>query len=224
MGIGPATRRSPPKPHPQAWLQGGAPVTHVWARDTINHLQLNTSKTKEMVVDYRRTKPPLQPVSIEGDNVEVVTTYKYLGIHWDNKLDWSANTDALYRKGQSRRYFLRRLRSFNVCSKLLWIFCQSVVASVLSYAVVCWGGSTKKRDSGRLGRLTTAVCVRWRPPATLIKPTKNVTGPTWSLLVLESPRGDLTCPGNQPQRQAESLQSEHDQTITESITMSSVAG
>ncbi|KAK0143583.1 putative RNA-directed DNA polymerase from transposon X-element [Merluccius polli] len=121
-----------------------------WCR--INHLQLNTSKTKEMV-DYMRSKPPLQPVSIEGDNVAVVTTYKYLGIHLDNKLDWSANTDALYRKGQSRLYFLRRLRSFNVCSKLLWIFYQSVVTSVLSYAVVCWGGSTKKRDSGRLDRL-----------------------------------------------------------------------
>ena len=35
-----------------------------WCR--INHLQLNTSKTKEMVVDYRRSKPPLQPVYRRG--------------------------------------------------------------------------------------------------------------------------------------------------------------
>src|SRR4029434_1274692 len=28
-----------------------------------------------------------------------------------------------------------------------------VVASVLFYAVVCWGGSIKKRDAGRLSRL-----------------------------------------------------------------------
>ncbi|KAG5283816.1 hypothetical protein AALO_G00046470 [Alosa alosa] len=41
-----------------------------------------------------------------------------------------------------------RLRSFNVCSKLLRMFYQSVVASVLFYAVVCWGGSTKKKDAG----------------------------------------------------------------------------
>ena len=33
------------------------------------------------------------------------------------------------------------------------MFYQSVVASVLFYAVVCWGGSTKKRDAGRLDRL-----------------------------------------------------------------------
>ena len=93
------------------------------------------------------------PVSIEGVTVEVVNTYKYLGDHMDNKLDWSANVDAIYKKGQSRLYFLRRLRSFNDCNKLLRMFYQSVVASVLFYAVVCWGGSIKKRDAGRLDRL-----------------------------------------------------------------------
>ncbi|KAG5276868.1 hypothetical protein AALO_G00110700 [Alosa alosa] len=121
----------------------------------LNHLQLNTSKTKEMVVDFRRSKPTLLPVHIDGVNVEVVSTYKYLGLHLDNKLDWSANTDALYKKGQSRLYFLRRLQSFNVCSKLLRMFYQSVVASVLFYAVVCWGGSTRKKDAGRIDRLVS---------------------------------------------------------------------
>ena len=33
------------------------------------------------------------------------------------------------------------------------MFYQSVMASVLFYAVVCWGGSTRKRDNGRLDRL-----------------------------------------------------------------------
>ena len=88
-----------------------------WCRH--NHLQLNATKTKEMVVDFRRSQPPLLPVSIGGVSVEVVNTYKYLGVHMDNKLDWSANVDAIYKKGQSRLYFLRRLRSFNVCNKLL---------------------------------------------------------------------------------------------------------
>ena len=105
-----------------------------WCRH--NHLQLNTTKTKEMVVDFRRSQPPLLPVSIGGVSVEVVNTYKYLGVHLDSKLDWSANIDAIYKKGQSRLYFLRRLRSFNVCNKLLRML-QSVVASVLFYAVVC---------------------------------------------------------------------------------------
>lgn len=122
-----------------------------WSRS--NHLQLNTSKTKEMVVDFRRKKSHLQPVSINGVDVEVVRTYKYLGLQLDDRLDWTTCVDTLHRKGQSRLYFLRRLGSFNVCKKLLQMFYQSVVASVLFYAVVCWGGSSKKRDAARLDRL-----------------------------------------------------------------------
>src|SRR4029434_9559813 len=51
-----------------------------------------------MVVEFRRSQPPLLPVSIGGVSVEVVNTYKYLGVHLDNKLDWSANVDVLYKK------------------------------------------------------------------------------------------------------------------------------
>lgn len=43
----------------------------------LNHLQLNNTKTKEMGLDCRRSKPALL-VSIEGVNVEMVSTYKYL--------------------------------------------------------------------------------------------------------------------------------------------------
>ena len=102
-----------------------------------NHLQLNTSKTEEMVIDFRKSRPPPRPVQIEGDEVEVVGTYKYLGLQLDNKLDWTVNTDHLYKKGQRRLYFLRRLGSFNICRKLLWMFYQSLVASVFFYTVVC---------------------------------------------------------------------------------------
>ena len=49
-------------------------------------------------MDFRRSKPALLPVSMEGVNVDTVNTDKYLGIHLDNKLDWSANTEALYKK------------------------------------------------------------------------------------------------------------------------------
>ena len=62
-----------------------------------------------------------------GEEVEMVEGYIYL----DNRLDWQSNTEAVYRKGQSRLYFLRKLRSFNMCSKMLHIFYQSVVASAI---------------------------------------------------------------------------------------------
>ncbi|KAI4883500.1 hypothetical protein NFI96_024962 [Prochilodus magdalenae] len=120
---------------------------------TTNHLKLNITKTKEMCIDFRRFRPSQQPISIKGVDVEVVRSYKYLGVHLDERLDWSVNTDMVYKKAQSRLYFLRRLGSFRICQKLLLMFYQSVVASVLFYAVVCWGGSISRRDAGRLDRL-----------------------------------------------------------------------
>ena len=63
-----------------------------------NHQQLNSTKTKELVVDLRRSKTPMTPVSIQGHNVDIVEHYKYLGVFIDNKLDWTNNTEVLYKK------------------------------------------------------------------------------------------------------------------------------
>ncbi|XP_051807248.1 uncharacterized protein LOC127534909 [Acanthochromis polyacanthus] len=122
-----------------------------------NHLLLNTTKTREMVVDFRRPRPHPEPVMIKGDRVEVVHTCKYLGVQLDDKLDWTANSDALCRKGQSCMYFLRRLAPFNICKKPQQIFYQSEVASALMYAVVCWGSSLKKKHAARLDKLVRKV-------------------------------------------------------------------
>lgn len=48
---------------------------------------------------------------------------------------------------------MRRLRSFNVCSKMLHMFYQSVVASAVFYAVVCWDADIKAKFASRLNKL-----------------------------------------------------------------------
>jgi len=70
-----------------------------------NCLLLNTTKTKELVVDFRRSKTPYKSVCIDGWELETVQTCKYLGVVLDNKLEWSANTEAVYRRGQSPLFF-----------------------------------------------------------------------------------------------------------------------
>ena len=86
-----------------------------------------------------------------GEEAGVVEDYRYLGVHLKNRLDWTTNTNAVYKKKMSRLYFLRKLRSFNVCSKMLEIFYQSVMASAIYFAVVCWGSSISARDASRTG-------------------------------------------------------------------------
>ena len=67
-----------------------------------NHLQLSARKTKEPVVDFHRHKQPCTQVNILGTDIGMVTSYKYLGVHLNNKLDWTDHTAATYKKGQSR--------------------------------------------------------------------------------------------------------------------------
>jgi len=68
-------------------------------------------------------------------------------------LDWKSNTETVCKKGMSRLYFLRKLRSFNMCSKMLEIFYQSVVASTIFFAAVCWGSSIRASDIIRLDKI-----------------------------------------------------------------------
>ena len=76
-----------------------------------------------MVIDFRRKRrSAFQPLSICGRDVEPVEDFKYLGVTINHSPDWRSYTGAVYRKGMSRLYFLRKRRSFNVCSKMLEIF------------------------------------------------------------------------------------------------------
>ncbi|KAK0134631.1 RNA-directed DNA polymerase from mobile element jockey [Merluccius polli] len=118
------------------------------------HLRLNVNKTRDMVIDFgRKKRMPPQPLRIKGEVAEEVEDCKYLGVVIGNRLDWKSNTEAVYKKGMSRLYFLRKLRSFNVCSKMLEIFYQSVVASAIFFAAVCWGSSIRASDTNRLDKI-----------------------------------------------------------------------
>ncbi|TWW54288.1 hypothetical protein D4764_0227710 [Takifugu flavidus] len=94
-----------------------------------NNLQINASKTKELVVDLcRRNNPPPAPVN-------------------------TCRRDALVKKGNSRLFLLRRLRSFGVQGPLLRTFYESGVGSAIFYGIVCWSSSITHRDRKRMDRL-----------------------------------------------------------------------
>ena len=71
--------------------------------------------------------------------------YKFLGVHLNGSLDRSDNAEAIHSNGKSRMFFLRRLRSFGVCNRMLQMFYQSVMASVLFFGITCWGGNNRAR-------------------------------------------------------------------------------
>lgn len=44
-----------------------------------NNLELNISKTKEMVIDFQKNENKLKPLEINGQVVERVENFKFLG-------------------------------------------------------------------------------------------------------------------------------------------------
>lgn len=50
-----------------------------------NDLVLNIEKTKELILDFRRRPPPLQPLTIKGIEVERTDSHKFLGLHISEK-------------------------------------------------------------------------------------------------------------------------------------------
>lgn len=118
-----------------------------------NQLHLNIKKAKEMVIDFKKERTSISPVSIGSEDVETMQSMKYLGVHIKNKLDWSENTLTVYKNGQSRLHFLRKLWSFDVQGPMLNAFYHSVVESALFFAITCWGSGMKTANENKINKL-----------------------------------------------------------------------
>ena len=99
---------------------------------------MNTSKTKEMVIDFSHKAPPIAPVNIQGGDIEVISVYKYLGVHLNNKLDWSHNTDGLYKKGQSRLHKIEVFWGVQAAVKDFLLHCCCICHFLCSSLLGLW--------------------------------------------------------------------------------------
>ncbi|KAK3521054.1 hypothetical protein QTP86_014749, partial [Hemibagrus guttatus] len=117
-----------------------------------NNLELNTLKTVEMIVDFRRNTPALPPLTIMNSTVLTVASFRFLGTTISQDLKWDTHIDATIKKAQQRLYFLRQLRKFNLPQELLIHFYSAVIESVLCTSITVWFGSATKSDMRRLQR------------------------------------------------------------------------
>ncbi|KAI3355751.1 hypothetical protein L3Q82_004200 [Scortum barcoo] len=93
-----------------------AEVEHLatWCAD--NNLLLNTNKTKELIVDFR----------------------KFLGIHISENLSWTANTSSLIKKAHQRLFFLRTLKKNHLSTAILGNFYRCAIESILTNCITVW--------------------------------------------------------------------------------------
>ncbi len=122
----------------------------VWC--SLNNLELNTLKTVEMIVDFRRNPPALPPLTIMNNSVNAVESFRFLGTTISQDLKWDTHIDSIVKKAQQRMYFLRQLKKFNLPQAHMTQFYSAVIESVLCSSITVWFGSASKSDIRRLQR------------------------------------------------------------------------
>ena len=111
---------------------------------TANKLTLNVSKTKYMIIHRRKGKLNVKPaIKFNGKKLEKCTSYKYLGIFLDEKLNWKVHIKYLCEKLSKLCGIFSKLR--HCCStELMKVIYHALFSSHLQYCNFIWGNATDR--------------------------------------------------------------------------------
>ena len=124
-------------------LQRSINYVSTWSRE--NFLTLNLKKCKFMLVSRKRnTTVCLKPLQLDGEVLETVECYKYLGVMLTSDLSWSVHVAAICSKARRVLGILyRQFYSNSTCAVLLQLY-LSLVRPHLEYAAAVWSPHLKR--------------------------------------------------------------------------------
>ncbi|KAK3537683.1 hypothetical protein QTP70_017914 [Hemibagrus guttatus] len=82
-----------------------------------------------------RAQSDHSPLNINGSNVEIVKSTKFLGVNLAEDLACLLNTSSITKKAQQRLYFLRKLRKAHLPPLILTTFYRETIESILSSCI-----------------------------------------------------------------------------------------
>ena len=105
------------------------------------------------MVDFRKSKSVPSTLIVNNSEVEIVDSFKFLGIHITSNLSWSLHARYMCKKGQQRLYFLRCLKKFHMKPEILVNFYRSIIESILTGSIMVWFGNRTESDRNALSRV-----------------------------------------------------------------------
>ena len=152
-----------------------------------SNLLINVKKTKEEILDPRLIGDH-SPVTINGEIVEQVTTYKYLGVHFDSQLLWGPHVQYVCSRISQRLHFLRRLRVHGVNKNVMILFYRAAIESIVRYAITTWFGNLSVKLKSQLHSLINrAGKIMGAPPPSSLQEIYNDTARRQGLKITNDP-------------------------------------
>jgi hypothetical protein len=99
---------------------------------SVNDMRLNIGKCKIMLIT--RQPSAAAPVTLDGEPLEVVSSYKYLGIEMNNKNEWDMQWSRVKSQTSGAAYLLSRLRYLGFKEEILVSVFRSHVLSHFIYS------------------------------------------------------------------------------------------
>ncbi|XDV31630.1 hypothetical protein PO909_002597 [Leuciscus waleckii] len=104
-------------------------------------------------VAYRKRGKSSQPLHINGEVVERVDSFRFLGTTISSSLKWDDNITNITKKAHQRLFFLRQLRKFGVGCKGMLQFYRAAIESVLTFSITVWYGNSTVQQRLQLDRI-----------------------------------------------------------------------
>ena len=105
---------------------------------TLNKLSLNASKTKSITFHRAQKKVNQLTLKLNGQNIEMMSSFNFLGIILDQSLSWKKHLSMVTNKISKTLGILYRLKDIFPENILLTIY-GSLIASHMNYELLIWG-------------------------------------------------------------------------------------
>ena len=109
-------------------------VDEVTTWSSTNKFQLHPKKCKEMRISFSRLLPKYDNLLIDTDTIQIVDSFKLLGMTINKDLKWNTHIDLLIKKASKRLYFISHLKRANMPPEDLTKFYVACIRSILLYA------------------------------------------------------------------------------------------
>jgi len=119
---------------PQGPQSDNSSVLPAFVKWCIDHfLDLNMTKTKELIIDFKKNIDQPEFSIIHSKEVQIVSEYKHLGTVFDSQLKFDTNAESITNRRQQRIHLMGKLSSFGVFPEIFHSFYQILIGSLSTF-------------------------------------------------------------------------------------------